>query len=146
MNWFNVALALHLLGAVLWVGGMAFALLVLRPSLAVLAPGQRMAVHLGVFRRFFLIVWHAMPIVLLSGYVMLFGRFGGFAGVPAAVHVMHLFGLVMAVVFLIIVLGPWRRLRAQRGNGAGEVEMIRRLVALNLLLGTLTVLMAAWSR
>jgi uncharacterized membrane protein len=146
MIWFNVALALHLFGAVLWVGGMAFALLVLRPSLAPLPAEQRMAVHLGVFRRFFLVVWHAMPVVLLTGYAMLIGRFGGFAGVPMAVHVMHLFGLVMAAVFLLIVFGPWRRLRAQPGNGAGEVEMIRRLVALNLLLGTLTVLMAAWAQ
>jgi len=28
----DILLALHLLGAVLWVGGMAFALLVLRPA------------------------------------------------------------------------------------------------------------------
>jgi uncharacterized membrane protein len=32
----NLLLAVHLLGAAIWVGGMAFALLVLRPSLTVL--------------------------------------------------------------------------------------------------------------
>ena len=41
----NLLLALHLLGAVIWVGGMAFALLVLRPSLAELEPAARLALH-----------------------------------------------------------------------------------------------------
>jgi len=64
----HLLLALHLLGAVVWVGGMFFALLVLRPSLAVLEPPQRLALHMQVFRRFFLIVWHAMPAVIITGY------------------------------------------------------------------------------
>ena len=51
--------ALHVLGAVLWVGGMAFALLALRPALAELEPPARLALHEGALRRFFLIVWHA---------------------------------------------------------------------------------------
>ncbi|MCB4822519.1 hypothetical protein [Roseicella aerolata] len=48
---------LHVLGAVLWVGGMAFALLALRPALGALEPPQRLVVHEGALRRFFLIVW-----------------------------------------------------------------------------------------
>ena len=72
--------ALHVLGAVLWVGGMAFALLALRPSLAALEPPQRLALLGGVHRRFFLVVWHAMPIVLLSGWALLFGWYGGLGG------------------------------------------------------------------
>ena len=59
---------LHLLAAILWVGGMAFAMLVLRPSLAVLEPPQRLALHAQVFRRFFLMIWHAMPIAVLTGW------------------------------------------------------------------------------
>jgi len=38
----GLVLALHILGAVVWVGGMFFALLVLRPGLSVLAPAQRL--------------------------------------------------------------------------------------------------------
>jgi hypothetical protein len=72
--------ALHLLGAVLWVGGMAFALMVLRPSLAVLAPPQRLALLGQVFARFFRIVWHAVPLILLTGYGMVFGIYNGFGG------------------------------------------------------------------
>ncbi len=139
--------ALHLLGAVVWVGGMFFALLVLRPSLSVLEPPQRLALHGQVFRRFFLIVWHAMPIVLLSGYGLLFWGFGGFKGAYWTVHVMHLTGLIMAVLFVAIVLGPWRAMRAalEAGDAAGAAEAvgrIRTLIAVNLGLGVLTVAVA----
>ena len=46
----DVLLALHVLGAVLWVGGMFFALMVLRPSLAALSPPQRLDLGDGVAR------------------------------------------------------------------------------------------------
>jgi uncharacterized membrane protein len=146
----SVLLALHLLGAVVWVGGMAFSLLVLRPSLVVLEPPQRLALHEKVFRKFFLYVWHAMPVLLLTGYAMLFGVFGGFAAVNWAVHLMHLLGLVMAAVFVVIFFGPWKVLRAAMAAGdrpaaAGAVDRIRMLVSVNLGLGVLTVLVAAWA-
>src|SRR4029077_9808558 len=70
-------LAVHVLCAVIWVGGMFFAYVVLRPSLSVLEPIQRIALHTQIFRRFFLIVWHVMPLILLSGFAALFGLFGG---------------------------------------------------------------------
>ena len=57
---------MHVLCAVIWVGGMFFAYVVLRPSIAVLEPIQRIALHTQVFRRFFLVIWHAMPLILLT--------------------------------------------------------------------------------
>jgi uncharacterized membrane protein len=136
----GLVLAVHILCAVLWVGGMFFALAVLRPSLAVLEPPQRMALHAQVFRRFFRLVWHAMPLLLLSGYAMLFGLYGGFAGAAWTIHVMHLLGLLMAGVFVLIVFGPYARFRAGEANA---VEAIRRLIQLNLVLGAVTILLAA---
>lgn len=141
MNWLGVLLALHLLGVVAWVGGMAFALMVLRPSLAVLEPPQRLALHGEVFRRFFRLIWHAMPLVLLTGYAMLFGVLGGFAHVNWTVHVMHLLGLLMTAVFVYVFFVPWRAMRAAPSPAA--VDRIRVLVQVNLLLGTLTLIVAA---
>lgn len=140
--------ALHLLGAAIWVGGMFFALLVLRPSLSVLEPPQRLALHGQVFRRFFLIIWHAMPIVILTGYALVFMGFGGFKGTPWTVHAMHLSGLVMAVVFVVIFFGPWARLRTalvagDRATAAASVDRIRKLITLNLALGLVTIAVAA---
>ena len=80
MNAWSLVLALHLLCIVIWVGGMFFALVVLRPSLSTLYPAQRIAMLSQVFRRFFLVIWHVMPLALISGYAMLFGVYGGFRG------------------------------------------------------------------
>jgi uncharacterized membrane protein len=133
--------AIHVLGAVVWVGGMAFALLVLRPSLAVLEPPQRMALHLQVFRRFFLIIWHAMPLVLLTGYALVFFRYGDFAEAGPGVGVMHMLGLIMTVVFVGIFFRPWKKLRA--GDRAA-LDAIRKLITLNLVLGLVTIAIAAY--
>jgi uncharacterized membrane protein len=147
----NLAYLLHVLFAVLWVGGMAFAILALRPALVALEPAQRMALMGGVHRRFFLVVWHAMPIVLLSGYWLLFGHYGGFRGVGWHVHLMHLTGLIMGAVYVAIFTGPWKQMRAALAAGdvkaaAAANDRIRQLVTLNLGLGLLTVGVAAWGR
>jgi len=143
----SVLKAVHVLGAVLWVGGMGFALMVLRPSLSVLEPPQRLALLGQVFSRFFRIVWHAMPIILLTGYAMLFGVYGGFGGVNVAVHLMHLLGLIMAAVFVYIAFVPWPAMRAaldagDRAAAAAATDRIRKLIMLNLVLGLIVVLVA----
>lgn len=145
------AYVLHLLGAVLWVGGMAFAVMALRPSVGVLPPPLRLQLMSGVFRRFFLVVWHAAPVMLATGYVMLFGWFGGFKGTHWSVHVMHLTGLIMTGVFLFVFFGPWRAMRAavaaqDNPAAAAAAERIRKLILVNLALGLLTVAIAAWGR
>jgi uncharacterized membrane protein len=127
--------AVHVLCAVVWVGGMFFAYVVLRPSLAVLEPPQRMALHGQVFRRFFLIVWHAMPLIVLTGLAMIFAVFGGMAAVTWNIHVMLLLGFVMAAIFLAIFFGPYRTFRAS--PNAASLDAIRKLIGINLVLGLL---------
>ena len=89
-------LALHVLCAVIWVGGMFFAYVVLRPSLSVLEPDAADRASTQVFRRFFLVVWHVMPLRLISGFAVLFGFYGGMADVGWNIHVMMLLGLIMS--------------------------------------------------
>ena len=133
--------ALHVLCAVVWVGGMLFAYVVLRPSLSVLEPPQRIALHSQVFRRFFLIIWHVMPLILLTGFIMIFAVLGGMANVAWPVHVMLLLGLVMSAVFLAIFFGPYRTFRAS--PGPASLEAIRKLIGLNLVLGVVTIVIAS---
>lgn len=142
----------HVLGAVIWVGGMAFALLALRPAAheALEAP-QRLALMLGVFRRFFRTLWHVVPLMLLSGWAMLFGWYWGFGASIWHVHLMHLTGLVMAGIFAAVALGPFRAMRAalaagERAKAAASLDRIRQGVTVNLALGLLTVAIAAWGR
>lgn len=147
----QIAFALHVIFAALWVGGMAFAILALRPALAVLEPPQRLALMGRVHKRFFLIVWHAMPIVLLSGYYLLFAHHGGFRGVGWPVHLMHLTGLLMAAIYLAIFFGPWAAMRTALATqdlprAAIANDRIRLLVTANLVLGLVTLGIAAWGR
>jgi uncharacterized membrane protein len=137
-------LALHVLCAVIWVGGMFFAYVVLRPSLAVLEPVHRIALHTQVFRRFFLIVWHVMPLILLSGYGAMLGLYGGPANVPWNVNVMQTLGLIMSAVFMLIVFGPYARFRrtTERATAVACIDRIRKLIGVNLVLGIVTVVVA----
>jgi len=148
MSLLAALLILHILGSVVWVGGMAFAILVLRPSLVGLEPAQRLDLHMRVFKRFFLIVWHAMPIMILTGFGMI-GLMGGFAAVAWNVHAMLLLGVVMAAVFVLMFFGPWKRMRAamaasDRPAAADAADSIRKLVTANLALGTITIILSAW--
>lgn len=145
----NALLAVHVLGAVAWVGGMLFAMLVLRPALTVLEPPQRLALHLQVFTRFFRLIWHVWPLMLLTGYGMIFGLYGGMRGVNIAVHAMHGLGLLMTVIFLVVWFGPFRRFRAFMAAGdtaaaAGCAAHIRQLILANLVLGLITVVLGAF--
>ena len=144
MTWDRWVLAVHVLCAVIWVGGMFFAYVVLRPSLSVLEPIQRIALHTQVFRRFFLVVWHVMPLILVSGFAVLFGFYGGPASVGWNVQLMMLLGLIMSAVFLLIVFGPYARFRrtTDRNTAAASMDRIRKLIAVNLVLGIVTVVAA----
>ena len=135
--------ALHLLCAVLWVGGMFFAYVVLRPSLAAIEAPQRMLLHTQVFRKFFLVIWHAMPIILLSGFAMIFLQWD-LATAPWQIQAMMGLGLLMTGVFLAIFFGPYRQFRRtiDRTRMASRLDSVRKLIGVNLILGLLTVIIA----
>ena len=147
-----IAIALHTLAAVIWVGGMFFAYVALRPVAArVLPPPQRLPLWAGTLGHFFLWVWISVATLLVTGYFMLFGVFGGFAGARIHVHLMHLLGLVMMLIYAHVYFAGYRRLR--RHSEAGELEpagralgQIRKLVGVNLVLGLLTVVIGSAGR
>ena len=139
-DFWRLVLALHVLGAVIWVGGMFFAMLIMRPALGELDAARRVDVYRAAFHRFFRLIWLVMPTMLLTGYVMLFGEYGGFAGAGWNVHLMHMLGLAMAAVFVAVWFGPYRQLREGQGRA---MDAIRRMVFANLALGLVTVVVAA---
>ena len=146
-----IALALHILAAVIWVGGMFFAHQVLRPSAGPLDPAMRLPLWHRVFGRFFPMVWAAIILLLASGYTMVFVGFGGFAGVGLHVHVMQTIGIIMMLIFFHLYFAPWKRFRRAVSAGdlpaAGrQIEQIRVIVGINLILGLITVVIGATGR
>ena len=139
----NGLLALHLLAATAWVGGMLYALVVLRPALAVLDAGPRLQLHMLTLKRFFLVVWHAMPIMLLTGWGMIGVAGWSMAHLPWYVNVMQALGLIMAAVFLWVFFGPFRRLRRAIRPGPELLNRIRLLITVNLALGAAVIVVAS---
>jgi uncharacterized membrane protein len=148
----SIAVSFHLLSAVIWIGGMFFAYMVLRPaSAAVLDPPARLKLWSGVFDRFFPWVWAAAVTLIVSGYVMVLGYLGGFSAVGVDIHLMQGIGIVMVLLFMHVYFVPYRRLKAAVGaedwaSGAKNLNQIRRVVAINTVLGLLLVVIGAGGR
>lgn len=139
----NLVLAVHILAAAIWVGGMFYAQAVLRPALAVLEPAPRTQLYMQALKRFFLVVWHAMPLQLVTGWAMVLGLWGGFAALPWQVNAMQALGVLMALVFAYLFFGPWQRVRRAIRPGAELFARVRRLLTLNLVLGVATIVLGA---
>jgi len=143
--------ALHALAAVLWVGGMFFAYVVLRPAVGFMEPPHRLTMWNNVFDRFFRWVWITVIALPATGYYAVYADFGGFAQSGMHVSLMHGLGWIMIAIFLFLIAGPYRRYRAAVGTQdwptAGRILIvIRRTVAVNLTLGLVTIAIGASGR
>lgn len=144
-------LAIHLLAAAFWVGGMAAMQFAVRPAaVATLEPPQRLPFMAAALARFFAGVTLAVVLLLASG-LLLVALGGGFGAMHLGVHLMFGVGVVMIAIFGWIRLRLFVRL--QRALGAGErpraaaaLDAIRRLVATNLALGTAVFVVAVAGR
>jgi uncharacterized membrane protein len=146
-----IGLAFHIVAAVIWVGGMFFAYVVLRPGMSPLEPAVRLPLWHRVFSRFFLWVWLSIAVLLASGFAMVFLGFGGFATVGAYVRVMMALGVVMMVIYTYLYIVPWRHfaravLTADWPAANKHIGQIRLLVGSNLVLGLVTVVIGASGR
>jgi uncharacterized membrane protein len=140
----TIGLILHILAATVWVGGMFFAYQVLRPATGPLEPGPRLELWARVLGRFFAWVIAAIVLLVLSGYWMVFAVFGGFNGLALYINLMQGIGIVMMLLFFHLYFAPWRRFRAAVARrdwaaGAAQLAQIRLIVAVNLVLGLVTV-------
>ncbi len=142
----GVLLMLHLSSVVVWLGGMFFAYVCLRPTaMELLEPPARLRLWRGVFSRFFAWVWGAISLIAGSGLIMLVQH--GFATAPRGWHLMLASGTVMFVIYIYVATGPYRTLsRAVDAEdwkaGAAALNRIRQMVATNLALGLLTIAFA----
>jgi len=138
----GLVLAVHLIAMAAWVGGMVYALVVVRKALSVLDSAPRMQVHLITLKRFFLVVWHAVVLSILTGYAMIWD-YGGFAHLHWSINVMNLLGLVMTAVFLFLFFGPYRKLRRAIRPSPELLARVRLLVTVNLVLGLGVIVVAS---
>lgn len=149
MTAFALPYSLHVLAAVIWVGGMFFAWMVLRPAaMSELQAPERLKLWAEVFRRFFKWVWVSILVLPISGIGMWHMRFDSLNTAPRYVHIMTGVFILMLALFLRIQLLQLpelkRAIAAQNWpEGGAALGKIRRLVGANLLLGLLVVALAS---
>jgi uncharacterized membrane protein len=144
-------LAIHLLAAVFWVGGLSFAYMVLRPAAGGLDPALRLPLWRHVFARFLPWVGVSVVALLASGIAMIFLAFDKPSSAHLYVQVMATTGILMMLLFLHVIFAPWRRFRdaVDRGalpEAAKSLNQIRIIVGINLLLGVLTIVIGGTGR
>jgi uncharacterized membrane protein len=147
----TVALAFHILSAVIWVGGMFVAYFCLRPAAGSLEAPQRLRLWRDFFQKFFPWVWASVLLLLASGYWLLVMSFGGFALAPLYINLMQAIGWVMIALFIWLYHGPWlafkRAADAQEwAVAAASLNDIRRIIIINLPLGLIVVVIGGTGR
>ena len=134
---------LHVLGAIVWLGGVTFMLFALRPAAGqLLTPPLRLPFIALTLDRFFKLVWVAITVLLLTGFAMLLGV--GMKHAPAGWHAMMGIGLLMFALFGHLYFGPFRRLKLavqatdwpEAGRRVGQIATLAQVI---LGLGTLAI-------
>ena len=149
MTLFAIVYSLYVLLALVWVGGMFFAWMVLRPAaMKALEGPARLKLWVEVFSGFFRWVWVAVVVLPISGVGMIHLQYAGFESAPRYVQVMMGLYVVMTALFIRIqaLMLPELRTAVAAQDwpaGAGILGRIRRLVGINLLVGLLLVAIAA---
>ena len=140
----SIALSLHVLAIVVWVGGMFFAHQALRPAAVdTLEPPLRLQLWVATFKRFFPWVWVCIVLVLTTGLWMMLQ----FPKAPIFVHAMLGLGIVMMLIFMHVFFAPYNRLKKavaeQRWpDGGNALGQIRTMVGINTVIGILTIIVA----
>lgn len=121
--------ALHLLGAVVWIGGMLFLGLVLAPVLRHRPPAERAALASAVGRRFLRIAWPTLGVLLLTGSILWALR--GFHLTLVLIAKLALVAVILILSLLHdFLLGPRLVAQLERGGHGEETLLLRRRLAL----------------
>ncbi len=143
---------LHVIAVVIWVGGMFFAYNFLRPAAGEsLEPPARLTLWVGVFKRFFPLVWASVIILPLTGYIMIFMRWDSIGNAPIYVHIMNALGSLMILIYTHVYFSPFKRLKSaveekRWPDGGDALAKIRGLVAVNTILGIVVIIVASGGR
>jgi uncharacterized membrane protein len=140
-----IAITLHLLAVIVWIGGMFFGFAAVRPTLKGMDTLAAARLWAGLLGRFLPWVWGAIVVILATGVYMVFNSFDGFGQLPWFVQFMMGVGLIMMALTGHVSFAPFKRLkRAVAGNdealAAKAMRQIRLIMAVNLVLGIAVVI------
>ncbi len=142
--------AFHLLGVIVWIGGMAFILFCLRPAARVLEPPARVTLMHAAMKRFIAVVSIAIAVIFVCGAAMVAiawsaaSRAGLAFNMPLDWYAMIAIFFVMLAVFIHIRNVLFTRLdeavtASRWPDGAAALAAVRWDVSINLVLGTFVI-------
>ena len=152
-NYMIIAISLHLLAVIIWVGGMFFAYWILRPAAQQLETSERLRFWYNVFGRFLPLAGGAALILLITGYSMIYLRGSGV--LEFYVRLMEGLGWIMIGLFAYLCLVPWRRFSEAmkapedselRNHAPQHLARIRVIVTINMMLGLIISIIGASGR
>ncbi len=144
----RIIVFVHVLFAIIWVGGMIAIRFALHPALPIIDEGaKRLEFMLSVLNRFFLMVSTAIVFVGITGIIMMLGA--GLKSVPdlyVIVHIKTQIWMVMAVVYGVIY---YRFTKAKKCFDAGDNEkaakylapLAKSLIPTNIFLGLVAIML-----
>ncbi len=145
----TVLFALHILGAVVWVGGLFFIYFALRPAVLDMDLADRLGLWRKCLDNFFPWLWGAIAALLGSGY----GLIIAFPDEVEGTHVviMQVLGWIMILIFGHTYFSPYRLMgealdRGDTNGAARQIEKFRLTLIANLALGLITVLVGTTGR
>jgi uncharacterized membrane protein len=148
---YDIAKLLHLIAAIVWMGGMTFMLFALRPAiLAVMEPQPRARLMAEVWQRFFAIVAVAVLVLFATGTHLYTSAFkaakaaSGAGSVPLGWSLMLVLGMLMFLIFGHIYFAGFRKFKraltaADWPTAAKVAGQIHRMVVVNFVLGWLAI-------
>jgi len=145
---------IHLLAAMIWVGGSIFIKIVLEPYAKVMDPPEAAKLNSTIGKKFSMVAWISILLLLITGYIKtpegMYFETSSEAGIALAIK--HVLVLIVVVVGLLIGLVAVPRMRkaapakgaAPSGDFIKAQQQIRRLSVVTTILGVGIIVCAAF--
>jgi len=140
-----IAVTAHVLAVIVWIGGMFFGFVALRPAMKGMDTMAAARFWCALLGKFLPWVWAAIVVLLASGTYMVFNGFGGFGQLPWFVQFMMGVGIFMMLLSGHLTFSGFKKLkRAVTTNdealAAKAMRHIKIITDVNLVLGLLVVI------
>lgn len=143
----------HLLFAVIWIGGMIFMNLVLMPSLSSIDPNERGKLFAQIAKRFTIVAWGSTLLLLITGFFktpsgMLFNFSTDYGMMITVKHILFLVMIIFGSIITFVEAPKIKKYAPKPGekpaqefvNAQGKIKL---LSASNMILGIIILILVS---
>lgn len=143
-----IGTAVHILAAIILIGGTFFIIVVLSRGVAPLELATRMALWERTLSGFLMWVWISIAALFASGIAMAILGFGGLSALGSYVRLMAALAVLITLIFAYLQFFPLKRFRRAIARdeltaASKDLGRVRLVLAVNLVLGIVTAVIGA---